>query len=210
MAAASHPRINHRADRDTAVHWDGRGWNEGISTYLERARCHAGAGPAGPAGAGAAEFLARVWRPSGPRKGPQPDGNAGVPLVPPRSGRSLLLLPGAGDQGQQGSCTAWAAGYAARAYYAAAVEQRRITSPQSIPSPAFIYGLIVADPNDCGSGSSNPLALEVLKQFGSLSLADYPYRDDTCAAPKLTPSSTRSRTSASRITWSSTTRGSTR
>ena len=92
-------------------------------------------------------------------------------------------FPVPGDQGQQGSCTAWAAGYAARAYYAAAVEQRRITSPQSIPSPAFIYGLIVADPNDCGSGSSNPLALEVLKQFGSLSLADYPYRDDTCAAP---------------------------
>ncbi len=92
-------------------------------------------------------------------------------------------FPVPGDQGNQGSCTAWAAGYAARAYYAAAVEQRRITSPQSIPSPAFIYGLIVSDPTDCGSGSSNPLALEVLKQFGSLSLADYPYRDDTCALP---------------------------
>lgn len=92
-------------------------------------------------------------------------------------------FPVPGDQGQQGSCTAWAAGYAARAYYAAAVEQRRITQPQSIPSPAFIYGLIVADPNDCGSGSSNTLALEVLKQIGSLSLADYPYQDETCGLP---------------------------
>ncbi len=92
-------------------------------------------------------------------------------------------FPVPGDQGQQGSCTAWAAGYAARAYYAAAVEQRRITSPQSIPSPAFIYGLIVADPDNCGSGSSNPLALEVLKQIGSLSLAEYPYREETCGLP---------------------------
>jgi hypothetical protein len=92
-------------------------------------------------------------------------------------------FPVPGDQGMQGSCTAWATGYAARAYYAAAVEERRITSPQSIPSPAFIYNLIVADPNDCGSGSSNTLALEVLKQFGSLSLADYPYLDETCALP---------------------------
>ena len=41
-------------------------------------------------------------------------------------------FPVPGDQGQQGSCTAWATGYAARAYYAAAVEQRRITSPQSM------------------------------------------------------------------------------
>lgn len=92
-------------------------------------------------------------------------------------------FPVPGDQGQQGSCTAWAAGYAARAYYAAAVEQRRITQPQSIPSPAFIYNLIVSDPEDCGSGSANVLALEVLKQFGTLSLADYPYQDETCAAP---------------------------
>lgn len=92
-------------------------------------------------------------------------------------------FPVPGDQGMQGSCTAWATGYAARAYYAAAVEERRITLPQSIPSPAFIYNQIVADPNDCGSGSANVLALEVLKQYGSLSLADYPYNNDSCAYP---------------------------
>lgn len=92
-------------------------------------------------------------------------------------------FPVPGDQGMQGSCTAWSTGYAARAYYAAAVEQRRITQPQSIPSPAFIYNQIVADPQDCGSGSAITLALEVLKQYGSLSLADYPYIGDRCDYP---------------------------
>ena len=92
-------------------------------------------------------------------------------------------FPVPGDQGEQGSCTAWAVGYAARAYYAAAVEARRITSPQSIPSPAFIYNQIVGIPGDCASGSSNALALEVLKQGGSLSLADYPYNQASCDPP---------------------------
>jgi len=92
-------------------------------------------------------------------------------------------FPVPGDQGMQGSCTAWSTGYAARAYYAAAVEERRITLPQSIPSPGFIYNQIVADPDDCGSGSSITLALEVLKQYGTMSLADYPYDQDHCAYP---------------------------
>lgn len=92
-------------------------------------------------------------------------------------------FPVPGDQGDQGSCTAWAAGYAARAYYAAAVEQRRIALPQSIPSPSFIYNQIVADPSDCASGSSITLALEVLKQYGTMSLADYPYDQDKCGYP---------------------------
>lgn len=92
------------------------------------------------------------------------------------------FFPVPGDQGQQGSCTAWATGYAARAYYAAAVEQRRITSPQSIPSPAYIYNLIVGVPGDCASGSANEYALEVLK-YGALSLADMPYDDGKCDFP---------------------------
>ena len=80
---------------------------------------------------------------------------------------------GDGDQGNQGSCTAWSTGYAARAYYAAAVEQRRVTLPQSIPSPAFLYNQNVGFPGDCESGSSNILALDTLKYGGALSLADW-------------------------------------
>ena len=92
-------------------------------------------------------------------------------------------FPVPGDQGNQGSCTGWAVGYAARAYYAAAVEQRRITLPQSIPSPAFLYNQNVGVPGDCQSGSANVLALETLKVGGSLSLADYPYDQDRCDYP---------------------------
>ena len=92
-------------------------------------------------------------------------------------------FPVPGDQGSQGSCTAWSTGYAARAYYAASVENRRVTLPASIPSPGFIYNQIVADATDCGSGSSITLALEVLKQYGTMSLADYPYDQENCAYP---------------------------
>ena len=92
-------------------------------------------------------------------------------------------FPVPGDQGNQGSCTGWAVGYAARAYYAAAVEQRRITLPQSIPSPAFLYNQNVGVPGDCQSGSANVLILESLKAGGALSLADYPYDQDRCDYP---------------------------
>ena len=93
------------------------------------------------------------------------------------------FFPVPGDQGNQGSCTGWAVGYAARAYYAAAVEDRRITLPQSIPSPAFLYNQNVGVPGDCESGSANILALDTLKYGGALSLADYPYDQDRCDAP---------------------------
>ncbi|WP_421762249.1 C1 family peptidase [Devosia sp.] len=92
-------------------------------------------------------------------------------------------FPVPGDQGNQGSCTGWAVGYAARAYYAAAVEDRRIALPQSIPSPAFLYNQNVGVPGDCESGSSNILALDTLKYGGALSLADYPYDPDRCDVP---------------------------
>lgn len=92
-------------------------------------------------------------------------------------------FPVPGDQGPQGSCTAWAVGYAARAYYAVTEEKRPQSTPASIPSPAFIYNQNVGVPGDCESGSANVLALDTLKEHGALSLADYPYDPDRCDYP---------------------------
>ena len=84
------------------------------------------------------------------------------------------------DQGSLNSCTGWAVGYAARSYYAHSVEGRKRDVPRDIPSPSFIYHAI-RDPKKCDSGSTLTDALKLL-QTGSLSLADYPYRD-SCDRP---------------------------
>src|SRR5262245_41172543 len=54
-------------------------------------------------------------------------------------------FPTPGDQGPQGSCTAWAVGYATRAYYALYREHRAKQS-SNIPSPAYIYNSIASTP----------------------------------------------------------------
>ena len=89
-------------------------------------------------------------------------------------------FPTPGDQGELNACTAWAAGYASRSYYAQTVEGRKRNSRKDIPSPSYIYHSI-RDPRNCESGSLLPDALRLL-ETGSLSLADYPY-NATCASP---------------------------
>jgi hypothetical protein len=70
------------------------------------------------------------------------------------------------------SCTGWAVGYAARAYYAATLEARDIRDLENVPSPSFIYNS-VRDPKNCASGSYITDALSLLKR-GSLSSEDFP------------------------------------
>ena len=103
-------------------------------------------------------------------------------------------FPRVGDQGQQGSCVAWATAYAARAYYAEQVEHRDTTQPQNVPSPAYLFDLIHLN-GDCISGSYVSDAMDVLKQ-GAPSLADFPYDQTSCAAP---PSAARAKATDFRI-----------
>lgn len=91
------------------------------------------------------------------------------------------FFPLPGDQGKQSSCTGWAVGYAARAYYAQSLE-RRHGQPSNIPSPAYIYNVITSAPGNCHAGSAIPDALDLLKT-GALSLADSPYDVRRCEAP---------------------------
>jgi hypothetical protein len=94
-------------------------------------------------------------------------------------------LPTPGEQGREGSCTAWAVGYAARAYYASAVEGRNVRSAANIPSPGYIYSSVVAQPGNCDSGSRTIDALNLLKDGGALSLTAFPYRVGQCGRPSL-------------------------
>jgi C1A family cysteine protease len=92
-------------------------------------------------------------------------------------GVSLLkYAPTRGNQGQQGSCVAWAAAYAART-----IMQARATGqdPNTIIfSPSFLYNQIALE--DC-QGSYLPEALKVMENKGLASLKDMPYSDQDCS-----------------------------
>jgi len=89
------------------------------------------------------------------------------------------FFPTPGNQGQLGSCTAWATGYAARAYYAVRVDGRARNDPKNIPSPEYIYNSIKTS-QDCSGGSSISDALKLLEK-GVVSIAAYPHAAQTCA-----------------------------
>lgn len=92
-------------------------------------------------------------------------------------------FPEPGDQGRQGSCTAWAVGYAARAYYSVKIEGGARNDRGRIPSPAYIYNSIKGVGSCRTTGASLSNALELLRDSGSLALDVYPYNEDSCDAP---------------------------
>ena len=100
-----------------------------------------------------------------PGKGARPDRHArSFAIFLPEVVDLSHYFPVPGDQGNQGSCTGWAVGYAARAYYAAAVEAPADHAAAVDPEPGLhLQPESSAMPGDCGSGSSNMLALEMLK-----------------------------------------------
>ncbi len=91
-------------------------------------------------------------------------------------------FPRVGNQGKQGSCTAWAVGYAARSYYNAAPKQGSRLRQSQIPSPAYIYNTIRGPDSTCQGGSKISKALQLLKK-GTVSMAEYPYNHKRCRRP---------------------------
>lgn len=107
-------------------------------------------------------------------------------FLPPSADLSASL-PLPGSQGRQGSCVSWAVGYAVRAYYTRAHDGRDNRRAENIPSPAFIHNSVSSRTRLPGDrmachGAYIPAALAHL-EFGTLSLRDYPYRDDRCPEP---------------------------
>lgn len=94
----------------------------------------------------------------------------------PAAASLASYAPPPGDQGRQGSCTAWATAYTARTIQEAVVagaEQR-----QSPFSPAFLYNQLVRGQCD---GTSIRQALEVVKRRGLVKEEAFPYTDRDCA-----------------------------
>jgi C1A family cysteine protease len=85
-------------------------------------------------------------------------------------------FPAPGDQGAEGSCTAWAVGYATRGYEARKDVWANIapttTSPQYNFSPSYIYNQLNGGQD---AGITYPAALSLVKTQGVGTLADMPY-----------------------------------
>jgi hypothetical protein len=86
-------------------------------------------------------------------------------------------FPTPGDQGQQGSCVAWAVGYALKSYQEA-VERKQAHNQAFVFSPAYIYNQIKT--NGCANGSSIKDALNLLKSEGVTTMAQFPYDVNDC------------------------------
>lgn len=91
-------------------------------------------------------------------------------------------LPHPRSQGEQGSCVAWAVAYGLKTYQESAELGRPPAGPDQVFSPAYIYNQLVANrPNaDCDTGTSIPAALNILKNQGAATLAEFPYDPSSC------------------------------
>ena len=83
-------------------------------------------------------------------------------------------MPPVGDQGIQGSCVAWAAGYYYKTYQAWQDYHWSVTDSNHQFSPAFIYHNINGGRD---SGSFVTDALTLLAYNGCATMAEFPYKD---------------------------------
>ncbi len=84
------------------------------------------------------------------------------------------LLPPIGDQGQQGSCVAWAVGYYYKTFVEHVEQNWDVTTDAHQFSPAFIYNQINGGHDN---GSSFPDAFQLLEDKGCDTLKIFPYND---------------------------------
>lgn len=120
-----------------------------------------------------------------------PDDPARVALVPkvpvyrnalPPSVDLRGWLPPVGNQGPQGSCTAWATAYGAMSFMFRHAVSERMGAQASVPdirfSPSYVYNQI--HQGKC-SGTSFISVLETINRNGALELAQFPYKATDCA-----------------------------
>ena len=92
-------------------------------------------------------------------------------------------FPKPGYQGQQPSCVAWATTYAARSFLYGQQLGRQPTDPTEEVSPAYVYNRL----RPAGSACDRPIrivdALNLLKNEGSVTFADFPDDVSKCAIP---------------------------
>ncbi|WP_150047316.1 C1 family peptidase [Methylomonas rhizoryzae] len=108
----------------------------------------------------------------------------GAPGAPPTEPEAVDLsgdFPTPGDQGQQGSCVAWATGYALKSYQEQAEMNWSLNTNTHLFSPAFIYNQINGGQDN---GSQIYDALDLIIEKGAATLDRMPYTDqDFTATP---------------------------
>ncbi len=105
--------------------------------------------------------------------------NANVQI--PSSADFSKDLPPVGDQGNIGSCTAWAAGYAGATYSAERQYQWDEDVKAHEASPGYLYQrLLEVDTLECGGGTFISSAMELLVQEGCSSMDIVEYTDQSC------------------------------
>jgi cathepsin K len=102
--------------------------------------------------------------------------NVTIPDLLPDSYDLSIFLPPIGNQGRQGSCVSWATTYYLKSF------QERIQS--GLPynntrtmSPAFTYNQLTQ--GNC-TGTTFENTLDILKNQGTVSLAEFPYDENSC------------------------------
>lgn len=88
-----------------------------------------------------------------------------------------LDMPEAGNQGSQGSCTAWAVAYGMQSYYRKHEFNLDYSNLNSRCSPSYIFNQLS---NNC-EGIQITSALNLLKSQGVCSIADMPFSENDCA-----------------------------
>jgi hypothetical protein len=86
-------------------------------------------------------------------------------------------MPPVGNQGNQGSCTAWAVGYYQKTHYEWREHNWNDSTTNHQFSPAFIYNQINGGAD---SGSSTSDAFALITDQGCATLADCPYNQNDC------------------------------
>jgi hypothetical protein len=89
-------------------------------------------------------------------------------------------MPPVGSQGDIGSCTSWAVGYALKSYQEH-IQHNTPYSSRTLMSPSFMHNRIrVCSDSRGGCGATIASAFEFLQNTGICSLSDKPYSWDEC------------------------------
>ncbi|NCO39312.1 MAG: C1 family peptidase [Armatimonadetes bacterium] len=102
-----------------------------------------------------------------------------IPALPPKAATpdTVVLtndLPTPASQGRQGSCTAWATGFALKSYQEEQERRWGLSDSRHLFSPAYLYNQINGGVD---AGSCIHDALNLLTEQGCVSLATMPYSD---------------------------------
>lgn len=96
---------------------------------------------------------------------------------PPPAVDHTAEMPPVGDQGSQGSCTAWAVAYNYKTHQEWMEHGWSLALPEHQFSPAFVYNHINGGA-DNGSGTSD--ALKCLIEHGCANMEEFPYTQSNC------------------------------